>query len=73
MAEDPQIWAYTRRTPEGAILVIANCSRHPRTVDIGAEWIGAGLLLGNLADTPATLTSGSLQLAGWDARIYAAG
>ena len=41
MADDPQIWAYTRRTPDGAILVIANCGRQPRTVDIGAEWIGA--------------------------------
>ncbi|SBS75415.1 Oligo-1,6-glucosidase [uncultured Mycobacterium sp.] len=73
MAEDPQIWAYTRRTQQGAILVIANCGRQPRTVHIGAEWIGAGLLLGNLPDTPAAPTSAFLQLAGWDARIYAAG
>lgn len=73
MAGDPKIWAYTRRTPAGAILVVANCGRQPRTIDIGAEWIGSGLLLGNLPDTPAALTSMSLQLAGWDARIYAAG
>ncbi|MCV7179334.1 alpha-glucosidase [Mycolicibacterium sphagni] len=73
MAADPQIWAYSRRAPESAILVIANCGREPRTVDVGAEWIGAGLLLGNLPDTPGALTSTSLQLAGWDARIYAAG
>jgi oligo-1,6-glucosidase len=69
MAEDPQIWAYTR-TPDGKLLVIANCGRNPRTVEIGREWIGADLLLGNLPDTPATSTS--LELAGWDARIYAA-
>jgi len=73
MAEDPQIWAYTRSTPDGAILVIANCGRDPRTVDIGAEWIVGGLLLGNLPGTPAVPTSTSLHLAGWDARIYSAG
>ncbi len=72
MGQDPQIWAYTRRTPEKAILVIANCGRQARTVDVDAEWIGASLLLGNLADTPITPISTTLQLAGWDARIYAA-
>jgi oligo-1,6-glucosidase len=82
MEEDSQIWAYTRTTPNGKLLVIANCGRDPRTVEIGPEWIGADLLLGNLPDTPATSTSTpcssskrsstSLDLAGWDARIYAA-
>jgi len=70
MAEDPQIWAYIRTTPSKKLLVIANCGRDPRTVEIGSEWIGADLLLGNLPDTPATSTSTSLDLAGWDARIY---
>ena len=40
MAEDPQIWAYTRTTPDRKLLVIANCGRDPRTVEIGREWIG---------------------------------
>jgi oligo-1,6-glucosidase len=72
MAEDPQIWAYTRiiTTPDRKLLVIANCGRRPRIVEIGSEWIGADLLLGNLPGTPATLTSTSLELGGWDARIY---
>jgi oligo-1,6-glucosidase len=74
MAEDPQIWAYTRSTPDRKLLVIANCARNPRTVKIGEvigrEWIAADLLLGNLPDTPGTSISGSLNLAGWDARIY---
>jgi oligo-1,6-glucosidase len=39
--------------------VIANCGRDP--------------LLGNRPDTPATSTSTSLDLAGWDARIDSAG
>jgi oligo-1,6-glucosidase len=70
MADDPQIWAYVRTTPSSRLLVIANCGREPRTVDIGREWIGAELLLGNLPETPATSTSATLDLAGWDARIY---
>ncbi|HXO51050.1 MAG TPA: alpha-glucosidase, partial [Mycobacterium sp.] len=72
MAEDPQIWAYTRTTLNTKLLVIANCGRDPRTVEIGREWIAGDLLLGNLPDTPATSTSTSLDLAGWDARIYSA-
>jgi oligo-1,6-glucosidase len=73
MAEDPQIWAYTRATLNTKLLVIANCGRQPRTVEIGREWIAAELLLGNLPDAPATSMSTSLDLAGWDARIYSAG
>ncbi len=70
MADDPQIWAYTRTSPDGRLLVIANCGRARRTVDIGKEWIAADLLLGNLAEAPATLTSSLVDLAGWESRIY---
>jgi oligo-1,6-glucosidase len=78
MAEDPQIWAYTRTTPKRKLLVIANCGREPRTLEIGKaigqEWMSADLLLGNLPDAPATSSPlGSLDLAGWDARIYSVG
>jgi oligo-1,6-glucosidase len=52
--------------------VIANCGRDHRTVEIGREWIAADLVLANLPDIPVTSTSTSLDLAGWDARIYAA-
>ncbi|MDV3125285.1 alpha-glucosidase [Mycobacterium sp. 21AC1] len=69
--DDPQIWAYTRATADSRLLVIANCSRDPRTVDIGPDWISAELLLGNLPGTPAA--SASLDLLGWDARIYSVG
>ena len=72
MAEDPQIWAYTRTTQNRKLLVIVNCGRDPRTVEIGREWIAADLLLGNLPDTPATSTSTFVDLVGWDARIYSA-
>jgi oligo-1,6-glucosidase len=73
MADDPQIWAYTRTIPNGRLLVIANCGRSPQTVEIGREWITAELLLGNLPDTPAAVASTSLHLAGWEARIYSTG
>jgi oligo-1,6-glucosidase len=70
MAEDPQVWAFTRTTPSRRLLVIANCGRNPMTVEIGREWIAADLLLGNLPETPAKSMSSTLDLAGWDARIY---
>lgn len=73
MEDDPQIWAYTRTGSHRKLLVIANCGRDPRTVDVGSEWIAAELLLGNLPGTPVTSTTASLTLAGWDARIYSAG
>lgn len=72
MEDDPQIWAYTRTTGTSRVLVIANCGRASRTVDVGGDWSAADLLLGNLPATPITMTSARLELAGWDARIYAA-
>lgn len=69
-ADDPQIWAYTRAVADSRLLVIANCARGPRDVEIGLEWASAELLLGNLPGTPAASTT--LELRGWDARIYAA-
>jgi oligo-1,6-glucosidase len=69
-AQDPRIWAYTRTALNSKLLVIANCGRDPRTVEIGQEWIAADLLLDNLPDAPATSMSTSLDLAGEDARTY---
>jgi oligo-1,6-glucosidase len=70
MEDDPQLWAYTRITAGRRLLVIANCGRAPRTVDVGGAWAGATLVLGNLPDTPSVTASTVLDLAGWDARIY---
>jgi oligo-1,6-glucosidase len=72
MEDDPQIWAYTRTTPTGKLLVIANCGREPRAVEVGAEWLEANLLLGNLSGTAPTAASTTLELVGWDARLYSA-
>ncbi|MBJ7339251.1 alpha-glucosidase [Mycolicibacterium sp.] len=70
LEQDPQIWAYTRVTPTGSLLVLANCGRDRRTVDVGSDWDAAELVLANLPDTPATLDATALRLAPWDARIY---
>ena len=70
LADDPQVWAYTRISATAGLLVIANCGRSPRTVDVDAEWVGARLLLGNLPGAAVTLTSPTLELTAWDARIY---
>jgi oligo-1,6-glucosidase len=71
LAEDPQIWAYTRSLANDGLLVVANCGRDTRTIEVGREWIGASLLLGNLPGVEATLSSTSLVLGAWDARVYA--
>jgi oligo-1,6-glucosidase len=70
MEDDPQLWAYTRTTADRRLLVIANCGRAPRTVDVGGVWASAELVLGNLPDTLPSTGSTVLDLAGWDARIY---
>jgi oligo-1,6-glucosidase len=70
LEEDPELWAYTRTIPTEALIVLANCGRNQRVIDIDPEWTGARLLLGNLPNTPATIESGTLGLAAWDARIY---
>ena len=66
---DPEVWAYTRTDGLKRMLVIANCSRLPRTLELGDGWTGAALLLGNQPAAP-TLRDGALTLAGWEARIY---
>jgi oligo-1,6-glucosidase len=63
MADDPQIWAYTRTIPNGRLLVIANCGRSPQTVEIGREWITAELLLGHRL-----VTSGGVTYRAWRRR-----
>jgi len=70
LENDPDLWAYVRVADRQRLLVIANCSRTPREVEVGDGWTGAALLLGNLPGTPETLQGDRLRLAAWDARIY---
>ncbi|MDH2444916.1 alpha-glucosidase [Amnibacterium sp. CER49] len=73
LENDPEIWAYTRSTATQRLLVLANCSRHERELELGDGWIGARLLLGNLPGTEEALTGGAVTLAPWDARMYLLG
>lgn len=73
LENDPDLWAYVRVAGRERLLVIANCGRLPREVELGDGWTGARLLLGNLTGTPATLGADRLSLGPWDARIYLAG
>ena len=70
MADDPRIWAYTRSTATEQLVVLVNCGREARTIDVDRDWLGAELLLANLPVAPATMTSTELELAPWDARMY---
>jgi oligo-1,6-glucosidase len=72
LENDPDLWAYVRVADRQRLLVIANCSRTPREVEVGDGWTGARLLLGNLPGTAAALQGDRLRLAAWDARIYLA-
>lgn len=72
LENDPDLWAYVRVADRQRMLVIANCSRTPREVEVGDGWTGARLLLGNLPGTARTLEEDRIRLAPWDARIYLA-
>ena len=76
LENDPDLWAYARSTGSQRLLVLANCARVPRTVELGDGWTGARLLLGSAtADSiappaSAVLTSDTVTLAGWESRLY---
>ena len=57
------------RTDDEELLVVANCGREPREVDL-PSWHGAKLVLGNLPGTADRYEGSSTTLAAWDARIY---
>jgi oligo-1,6-glucosidase len=70
LADDPQVYAFTRKLGDDRLLVIANLSGQPAVADISeaGDWTDAELLLGNLGDEqPAAAT---IDLRPWEARIY---
>ena len=73
LENDPDLWAYTRSAGTQRMLVVANCSRSSRAIELGDGWTGARLLLGTHAGTAEALSDGALELAGWDARVYLLG
>jgi oligo-1,6-glucosidase len=67
---DPDVWAYVRTLDRQRLLVVANCSRLPRELELGDGWSGARLLLGSVPGTAERLAQGAVTLAGWESRIY---
>ena len=70
LENDPEVWAYVRTLGSQRLLVVANCSRRPRGLELGDGWTGARLLLSNEPDRAERLAHGDLTLAGWESRIY---
>jgi oligo-1,6-glucosidase len=69
-AADAAVWAYTRSLGGARLLVLANAGRDPRTLRVGQDWVGAGLLLGSGVEADRSLASETVELAGWESRIY---
>jgi oligo-1,6-glucosidase len=67
---DPDVWAYVRVLGRQRLLVVANCSRRSRELELGDGWAGARLLLGSVPERPAVLPPGPLALEAWESRIY---
>jgi oligo-1,6-glucosidase len=69
LADDPVIYAFTRRLDAVELLVLANFSDHPAAVELPdiVEWDGAELVLGNLTAVPALPATAPLRP--WEARV----
>jgi oligo-1,6-glucosidase len=67
LPDDERIWAFTRTLGDDTLLVLANCSSQPVSVDPAGvpDVVGAELLLG----THATTAADSLDLAAWESRV----
>ena len=69
LPDNPEIYAFTRSLPDSALLVIANLSDNPVTVQLdGVDPEGANLILSN-HDHAAAL-SREISLRPWNARVY---
>ncbi|WP_375401617.1 alpha-glucosidase [uncultured Amnibacterium sp.] len=73
LENDPDLWAFVRSTTSQRLLMLANCSRVPRTLELGDGWTGARLLLGSAAETANVLRTDTVTLAGWESRLYLLG
>jgi oligo-1,6-glucosidase len=69
LPEHEQVWAFTRTAGDDVLLVLANCSSAPVTVDSGdvPDVSGADLLLGTHG------AASGLDLAPWESRVYLVG
>jgi oligo-1,6-glucosidase len=66
LPDDPQVWAFTRTLGDDILLVLANCSSSPATIEAGSvpELEGSEVLL------PTHGASYALTLQPWESRIH---
>ncbi len=66
LPDDPQVWAFTRTLGDDTLLVLANCSSSPATIEAGSvpELEGSEVLL------PTHGASYALTLQPWESRIH---
>jgi hypothetical protein len=71
--EHDQVWAFTRRNPDGQLLVTANCSSRPASVHLrnGALPVGDGwtAVLATHAEG-AVRTPADLELDPWESIVW---
>ena len=68
LAEDPDVYAFTRTLGDERLVVAANFRGHERTVDLGVDLAGARLVLGNYPDSGLS-GGGALTLRPWEAVV----
>ena len=71
LAEHDEVYAFTRRHGDTELLVLANFSREPSTIEVpdAGRWQGGELVLANYpVDTPASFRE--LTLGPFEARVY---
>jgi len=70
LPDHPQVYAYVRRLGDSALLVLANLSGDPATIDVpdAGRWRGSEVLLTNVAGGEALSARCTLQP--WEARVH---
>ncbi len=73
LPDDPRVYAYVRRLGDTALLVLANLSGEPATIDVpdAGRWRDAELLLTNVAGGDEALGP-RCTLQPWEARVHRA-
>ena len=70
LADHPQVYALTRRHEQTELLLLANVSGEPVTVEVpaGAAWAGAELVLANVGESAAP--GAAVRLQPWEATVH---
>jgi oligo-1,6-glucosidase len=64
LPDSPQVYAFTRASGQGELLVVVNVSSDPAAVEVDAAWAGTELVIG-------THPGGEpFQLRPWEARVH---